>query len=74
MGGQYIFVDAMTERKMPTDIFGNNSYHAIQINWSKVECTGTDDSHPKVYYRLKVGETKSCAYCGRTWKRIPKHI
>ena len=59
---------------MATDNFGNNSYHAIEINGSKVECTGTDDSHPKVYYRLKVGETKSCAYCNRTWTRIPKHI
>ena len=74
MGGQYIFVDERTEYDMPTDNFGNNYQHILEINWAKVECTGTDDSHPKVYYRLKVGETKSCAYCGRTWTRIPKHI
>ena len=66
--------DAKTERNMATDNFGNNYQHILEINWAKVECTGSDDSHPKVYYRLKVGETKSCAYCGRTWKRIPKHI
>ena len=69
-----ILWDAKTERNMATDIFGNNRHYAIEINWSKVECTGTDDSHPKVYYRLKVGETKSCEYCGRTWKRIPKLV
>ena len=66
--------DAKTERNMATDNFGNNYQHILEINWAKVECTGSDDSHPKVYYRLKVGETKSCAYCGRTWKRIPKHL
>ena len=55
---------------MPKDCFGNYSHNPIEIDWSKVECSGTDESHPKVYYRLKVGETKSCGYCNRTWKRI----
>ena len=55
---------------MPTDLFGNNYHHVIEINWAKVECSGDDHSHPKVYYSLKINETKSCEYCGRTWKRI----
>jgi len=52
------------------DLFGNHSQHVIEISWAKVECQGDDYSHPKVYYTLKVNETKSCEYCGRTWKRI----
>ena len=57
---------------MEKDGFGNYiKIRPIEINWAKVECTGDDNSHPKVYYRLKVGETKSCEYCGRTWTRIP---
>ena len=56
---------------MEKDGFGNHiQIKPIEINWAKVECSGEDNSHPKVYYRLKVGETKSCEYCGRTWKRI----
>ena len=56
---------------MEKDGFGNTiQKRIIEINWAKVECTGDDNSHPKVYYQLKVGETKSCEYCGRTWKRI----
>ena len=67
MGGQYILEECMMEK----DGFGNYiKIRPIEINWAKVECTGDDNSHPKVYYRLKVGETKSCEYCGRTWKRI----
>ena len=74
MGGRYIFVHINMERKMAKDIFGNYTNHVIEIDWAKVECSGSDDSHPKVYYRLKVNETKSCEYCGLTWKRIPKHL
>ena len=70
----YISWDARTEKKVPTDNFGNNYQHIIEINWARVECSGDDDSHPKVYYSLKEGETKSCEYCGRTWKRIPKLV
>ena len=70
----YISWDARTEKKVPTDNFGNNYQHIIEINWARVECSGDDESHPKVYYSLKEGETKSCEYCGRTWKRIPKLI
>jgi uncharacterized Zn-finger protein len=55
---------------MPKDCFGNYSHHIIEIDWSKVECSGTDDSHPLVYYKLKLNEVKSCGYCNRTWKRI----
>ena len=67
MGGQYILEECMMEK----DGFGNYiKIRPIEINWAKVECSGEDNSHPKVYYRLKVGETKSCEYCGRTWKRI----
>ncbi len=70
MGGQYISEDERTEYGMPTDTFGNNYHHIIEINWAKVECSGDDHSHPKVYYSLKINEEKSCEYCGRTWKRI----
>ena len=67
MVGQYILEECMMEK----DGFGNYiKIRPIEINWAKVECSGEDNSHPKVYYRLKVGETKSCEYCGRTWKRI----
>ena len=67
MGGQYILEECMMEK----DGFGNYiKIRPIEINWAKVECSGEDNSHPKVYYRLKVGETKSCEYCGRTWTRI----
>ena len=67
MGGQYILEECMMEK----DGFGNYiKIRPIEINWAKVECSGEDNSHPKVYYSLKVGETKSCEYCGRTWKRI----
>ena len=67
MGGQYILEECMMEK----DGFGNYiKIRPIEINWAKVECTGDDNSHPKVYYTLRVGETKSCEYCGRTWKRI----
>ena len=56
---------------MEKDGFGNTiQIRPIEINWAKVECSGEDNSHPKVYYTLRVGETKSCEYCGRTWKRI----
>ena len=56
---------------MEKDGFGNHiQIKPIEINWAKVECSGEDNSHPKVYYTLRVGETKSCEYCGRTWKRI----
>ena len=56
---------------MEKDGFGNYiQIRPIEIDWAKVECSGEDNSHPKVYYRLKVGETKSCEYCGRTWTRI----
>ena len=68
MGGQYIYEDYMMEK----DRFGNTiQIKPIEINWSKVECTGTDNSHPKTTYRLRVGQTKTCKYCGRTWTRIP---
>ena len=70
----YISWDARTEKKVPTDNFGNNYQHIIEINWARVECSGDDESHPKVYYSLKEGETKSCEYCGRSWKRIPKLV
>ena len=56
---------------MEKDGFGNYiQIRPIEINWAKVECSGEDNSHPKVYYTLRVGETKSCEYCGRTWTRI----
>lgn len=74
MVGQYTTEDIKWENKMPTDLFGNNYQHILEINWARVECSGDDDSHPKVYYSLKEGETKSCEYCGRTWKRIPKLV
>ena len=74
MVGQYTTEDIRWENKMPTDLFGNSYQHIIEINWARVECSGDDDSHPKVYYSLKEGETKSCEYCGRTWKRIPKLV
>ena len=67
MVGQYILEECMMEK----DGFGNYiKIRPIEINWAKVECSGEDNSHPKVYYTLRVGETKSCEYCGRTWKRI----
>ena len=47
---------------MSKDSFGNHYNRVIEIDWAKVECSGQDDSHPKVYYHLKVGETKQCAY------------
>ena len=68
MGGQYTYEDYMMEK----DRFGNTiQIKPIEINWSKVECTGTDNSHPKITYRLRVGQTKTCTMCGRTWTRIP---
>ena len=68
MGGQYTYEDYMMEK----DRFGNYiQIRPIEINWAKVECTGTDNSHPKTTYRLRVGQTKTCKYCGRTWTRIP---
>lgn len=53
--------------------FKTNKPRPIEIDWAVVECSGQDDSHPKVVYKLKVGETKSCSYCNLWWKRIPKH-
>jgi len=41
----------------------------IKINWDKVSCDG-DKTHPKVYYSLRIGETKECLYCGLTWTRV----
>jgi uncharacterized Zn-finger protein len=58
---------------MSKDSFGNYYNHVIEIDWAKVKCSGQDDSHPTVYYHLKVGETKQCAYCNLTWKRIKSH-
>ena len=56
---------------MEKDGFGNYiKIKPIEINWAKVECSGEDNSHPQVYYTLRVNEEKSCEYCGRTWKRI----
>ena len=43
---------------MEKDGFGNYiQIRPIEINWAKVECSGEDNSHPKVYYTLRVGET-----------------
>ena len=42
----------------------------IYSKTNRVSCMGEHMDHPKVYYTLRVGETKSCEYCGRKWKRI----
>lgn len=42
----------------------------LEVDTNEVICTGEDNSHPKVYYTLKMNEVVSCGYCNKKWKRV----